>query len=58
MNASILQINKKPKIKKEVGLPKVAVDKAKVTLSGIVGDFNRFRSTKKEDIFFRGKKRS
>ena len=49
MSSSILQINKKPKIKKEVGLPKVAVDKAKVTLSGIVGDFNRFRSTKKKN---------
>ena len=49
MNSSILQINKKPKTKHEVGLPKIAVDTAEVTLSGIVGDFNRFRSTKKRN---------
>ena len=49
MNASIIQINKKPKINQEVGLPKIPVDKAEVTFSGIVGDYNRFRSTKKKN---------
>ena len=50
MNASIIQINKKPKINQEVGLPKIPVDKAEVTFSGIVGDYNRFRSTKKNTV--------
>ena len=47
MKPSVLQINKKSKTKTEAGLPKVPIDKADVTLMGIDGDFNRFRSTKK-----------
>ena len=47
MKPSVLQINKKSKTKIEAGLPKVPIDKADVTLMGIDGDFNRFRSTKK-----------
>ena len=49
MKPSVLQINKKSKTKTEVGLPKVPIDKADVTLMGIDGDFNRFRSTKKNN---------
>jgi len=49
MKPSVLQINKKSKTKTEVGLPKVPIDKADVTLMGINGDFNRFRSTKKDN---------
>ena len=49
MKPSVLQINKKSKTKTEAGLPKVPIDKADVTLMGVDGDFNRFRSTKKDN---------
>ena len=49
MEPSVLQINKKLETKKEVGLPKISIDEAKVSLTGIDGDFNRFRSTKKNN---------
>ena len=49
MEPSVLQINRKPETKKEFGLPKYPVNEAKVSLMGIDGDFNRFRSTKKNN---------
>ena len=49
MEPSVLQINKKSETKNEVGLPKHPVNEAKITLIGIDGDFNRFRSTKKNN---------
>ena len=49
MEPSVLQINRKSETKKEFGLPKYPVNKAKVSLMGIDGDFNRFRSKKKNN---------
>ena len=49
MNPSILQINKKPEIEGEVGLPKNSIEKAEITKYGIKGDFNRFRKNKKNN---------
>ena len=49
MNASIFQINKKPEIIDEVGLPKISIKKADITKMGVNGDFNRFRKKKKND---------
>ena len=45
----VLQINKKPQTRGEVGLPKICTPDATITLNGIDGDYNRFRSQKKND---------
>ena len=47
MIPSILQINRKPRKKGEAGLPKISIEKAKVTSQGIEGDFNRYRTLRK-----------
>tara|TARA_X000001036_G_scaffold326189_1_gene304728 strand:+ start:1453 stop:1938 length:486 start_codon:yes stop_codon:yes gene_type:complete len=45
----VLQINKKPQIKGEVGLPKICTSDATITINGIDGDYNKFRSQKKNN---------
>ena len=47
MIPSILQINRKPRKKGEAGLPKISIEEAKVTSQGIEGDFNRYRTLRK-----------
>ena len=49
MASSIFQINVKPNTPGEVGLPKVAIDSAQISFSGIEGDYNRFRLNKKNN---------
>ena len=49
MKPYIYQINKKPKTKKEVGLPKIKIKKADILTTGIDGDYNRFRKNKKNN---------
>ena len=48
MNSKIFQINKKPNIQGEPGLPKVSTETAIVTKLGIQDDYNNFRSNKKK----------
>lgn len=43
----IYQINFKPKIAGERGIPKIAIDSAYITLEGVDGDYNRYRQEKK-----------
>ncbi len=47
MNGIIYQINIKPQIPHERGMPKYPVDYCKITLQGLEGDFNKYRSEKK-----------
>ena len=47
MKPYIYQINIKPETRKEVGLPKVKTRAANVLISGLDGDYNRFRNNKK-----------
>ena len=47
MKPYIYQINIKPETRKEVGLPKVKTRSANVLISGLDGDYNRFRNNKK-----------
>ena len=49
MSSRILQINIKPNINNERGLPKRAIDDAYISRLGIEGDHNNFRFTKKEN---------
>jgi len=49
MASSVFQINVKPNTPGEVGLPKVPIDSGEVSLSGIEGDYNRFRFNKKNN---------
>ena len=49
MNTSVFQINKKPDTIGEVGLPKISIGKADITIMGINGDFNRYRKKKKNN---------
>ena len=46
MNGTVLQLNSKPRVPGEFGLPKAAVAKLRVTASGAEGDYNRWRSEK------------
>ena len=46
MEGRIYQINVKPEIAGERGLPKTSVESAIVSYSGINGDFNRYRQEK------------
>ena len=47
MNPIVFQINKKPDIKGEAGLPKISTEDATVTKLGLKGDCNNFRRNKK-----------
>jgi len=49
MSISVFKINKKPKVNGEVGLPKINVNTAEVTLLGLDGDYNNFRKMKKKN---------
>jgi len=49
MTAHVQQINIKPDTPGEVGLPKTPIELANVTLSGVDGDYNRFRKKKKNN---------
>jgi len=49
MAPHVQQINVKPDIRGEVGLPKMPINTANVTFSGIDGDYNRFRKKKKDN---------
>ena len=49
MASSIFQINVKPNTPGEAGLPKVAIDSAQISFSGVEGDYNRFRANKKNN---------
>ena len=49
MTPQVQQINVKPDTLGEVGLPKMAVELANLTVSGIDGDYNRFRKKKKNN---------
>ena len=49
MTPQVQQINVKPDTPGEVGLPKMAVELSNVTVSGIDGDYNRFRKKKKNN---------
>jgi MOSC domain-containing protein YiiM len=49
MAPHVQQINVKPDIQGEVGLPKMPINTANVTFSGIDGDYNRFRKKKKDN---------
>lgn len=49
MSAVIYQINVKPRAERERGLPKLPVESAYVRLLGIDGDFNRYRTERKNN---------
>ena len=49
MASSVFQINVKPNTMGEVGLPKISIDSGEISLSGIEGDYNRFRFNKKNN---------
>lgn len=49
MTPHVHQINIKPDTPGEVGLPKIPIELAKVTPSGVDGDYNRFRKKKKNN---------
>jgi MOSC domain-containing protein YiiM len=44
MSGTLLQLNAKPKIQEERGLPKTAVAELRVTSAGAEGDYNRWRT--------------
>ena len=49
MDPIVFQINKKPNIKGEAGLPKISTENATVTKLGLKGDCNNFRRNKKDN---------
>jgi MOSC domain-containing protein YiiM len=46
-SGAVIQLNRKPEVPGEHGLPKVPVTEAKVLKTGVEGDFNRFRTEEK-----------
>ena len=48
MHGTVYQLNVKPQTLGEPGLPKQPVESAEVTLRGIVGDYNGYRTVKKK----------
>jgi MOSC domain-containing protein YiiM len=46
---TVVQLNRKSEVPGERGLPKVAVAEARLTTSGMEGDFNRYRREEKRD---------
>ncbi|MBI4016358.1 MAG: MOSC domain-containing protein [Candidatus Aenigmarchaeota archaeon] len=49
MQGKIYQINIKPEVSGEHGLPKRAIDSALITIRGVAGDFNRYRYERNND---------
>jgi len=47
MKKQVIQINVKPKTQREGGLPKTSIEKGVLTEAGFKGDYNRFRTNKK-----------
>src|SRR5690348_8220179 len=47
MRARIHSLHQKPRTEGERGFPKPAVDEARVTETGLEGDYNHYRQTKK-----------
>ncbi len=45
----VRQLNRKPEVPGQRGLPKVPVPEARVTVRGVEGDFNRYRHEEKAD---------
>ena len=46
MTGTVLQLNAKPRVPDEFGLPKAAVPALRVTATGAEGDYNRWRTEK------------
>ena len=49
MDPFLFQINKKPKSKGKPGLPKIPTHNAQVIKNGVLGDYNNFRDSKKNN---------
>ena len=49
MHPFLFQINKKPKSKGKPGLPKIPTQNAQVIRNGVLGDYNNFRDSKKNN---------
>lgn len=49
MAGKIFQINAKPRVYRERGLPKLSIESTIVLYEGLYGDFNRYRHEKKND---------
>ncbi len=49
MPGLIYQLNRKPQTPGERGLPKLPVEEAMITFQGIEGDYNRYRSERKQN---------
>ena len=49
MDPFLFQINKKPKSKGKPGLPKIPTHNAQVIRNGVLGDYNNFRDSKKNN---------
>jgi len=47
LTGMVVQLNRKPEVPGEHGLPKVPVPTARVSRSGVEGDFNRYRTEEK-----------
>lgn len=47
MKGTVFQLNVKPQVPGEVGLPKHPVDSVRLTAKGFDGDYNRYRQEKK-----------
>ncbi len=48
-SGTVYQLNRKPELPEEHGLPKAPIEEARVTTKGLDGDFNRFRHEEKAD---------
>ncbi|MCI4366061.1 MAG: MOSC domain-containing protein [Thermoplasmata archaeon] len=46
---TVLQVNVKPEVPGQHGLPKIPTKEARVTTQGVAGDFNRYRHEDKRD---------
>ena len=49
MQPTIYRINRKPQTKNEFGLRKTSFSSSKINFSGLIGDYNNFRKTKKNN---------
>ncbi|MBI4450614.1 MOSC domain-containing protein [Candidatus Woesearchaeota archaeon] len=49
MQGIIYQLNVKPETPGQRGLPKHSVNHAAITLNGVIGDYNKYRTTKKNN---------
>jgi MOSC domain-containing protein YiiM len=49
LGGAVAQLNRKPEVPGEHGLPKTAVPTARITRAGVEGDFNRYRREEKRN---------